>query len=120
MQNSQTVKDLRVTSQLSVGSNPPEKKQIFKIKKQSTPAENHPSISKTLPTHATATIETNSNKGERLRNSSNQFMQLADKLLGAMKSEEENEIQYAIGEAKNYNLISKSVKTLPANGKSIQ
>ena len=43
-------------------------------------------------------------------------MNLADKLLGAMKNEED-EIQYAMGEAKNYNLISKSVKTLPQAGK---
>ena len=46
-------------------------------------------------------------------------MQLADKLLGAMKTEED-EVQYAIGEAKGYNLISKSVKTLPqASGKNV-
>ena len=44
-------------------------------------------------------------------------MQLADKLLGAMKSEED-EIQYALGEAKGYNLISKSVRTLPQAGKN--
>ena len=88
MQNSQTVKDLRVTSQLS-GSNPPEKKNVFKIKKQSTPVDNHASNAKTLPTHHSAMIETNSGKGERLRNSSNQFMQLADKLLGAIKHEED-------------------------------
>ena len=54
---------------------------------------------------------------KRLRNSSNQFMQLADKLLGAM-SKEEDEIQYALGEAKNYNLVSQSVKTLPKAGRN--
>ena len=32
---------------------------------------------------------------------------------------EEDEIQYALGEAKNYNLISKSVKTLPQAGKNV-
>ena len=46
-------------------------------------------------------------------------MQLADKLLGAMKSEEE-EVQYAIGEAKGFNLIgSKSMKTMPVAGKNV-
>ena len=45
-------------------------------------------------------------------------MHLADKLLGAMKNEED-EVQYAIGAAKGYNLVSKSMKTLPAAGKAI-
>ena len=121
MHNSQTVKDLRVASQLSGGgSNPPEKTSVFKIKKKSPVVDSQPSlaISKTLPSHPSTTIETNSGKGERLRQSSNQFMQLADKLLGAMKSEED-EVQYAIGEARNYNLVSKSVKALPRAGNGV-
>ena len=73
--------------------------------------------SKTLhPTHESGLDQSNTEK--RLRNSSNQFMQLADKLLGAMKSEED-EIQHALGEAKNYNLVSQSVKTLPKVGKTV-
>ena len=49
----------------------------------------------------------------RLRNSSNQFMQLADRLLGAIKGEQ-NEVAAAMKEAKGFNIVSsKSTKVLP-------
>ena len=56
---------------------------------------------------------TNNKSEARLRNSSHQFMHLADKLLGAMKVKE-NEVASAMEEAKGFNIVSsKSTKVLP-------
>ena len=71
-----------------------------------------------MPTQPSAGVDPASHQGDRLRNSQHQFMHLADRLLGAMKNEED-EVQYAIGAAKGFNLVSKSMKTLPAAGKGI-
>ena len=49
----------------------------------------------------------------RLRNQSNQFVQVADRLLGAMKSNQ-SEVSAAMQEAQGYNIVSsKSTKVLP-------
>ena len=51
----------------------------------------------------------------KLRNSNNQFNKLADKLLSSngRGTEDADEVQKAMSEAQGFNLVSKSMKTLP-------